>query len=558
MADATETIITVKADTKPAEASFDELGEKAIGIVKNIGAGFAAYLSAKAFISGLQSAVTAAMEAERATRGFNSALAMTGQFTQDASDAFNDYATELEKTTGISDDLIVSNAALLVSIGKLSGDGLQRATKAALDLSAGMQIDVGTAFDIVTKATQGNVTALSKYGLEVSKSATDSQKFADALGFIETRFGGLSAAATKTFEGALTKVKNGFGDIEEKIGTVITSDKTVIAFLSTLGDLFYDIAAQISQSNINLGSFINILLTVSKYAVSVLVTPIEFAIRAAINGLFRFPDLFLQVFRQIAGTIDFALGTDIEQKIFDLSYAIEDIRASATEPIKEGEMWTQQFSRTVDELQEKMNKLASTMQVTLPRAAKTGGDGATKPLDDMESKAKQLGATFTNSLVNVISQGVQHIGKRLLEGRDIFGGLLAVILNTFGDMAIQLGTMFIGIGIAVESLKVLTGFAAVAAGIGLVLVGTIMKGFAAGSSAAMAPVSNANASAADAVVAAGDVYQETQEEERQTPQTGVQVIVQGNIFDNRETGLQIAQIINDSFDLEGTLIRATV
>jgi hypothetical protein len=48
----------------------------------------------------------------------------------------------------------------------------------------------------------------------------------------------------------------------------------------------------------------------------------------------------------------------------------------------------------------------------------------------------------------------------------------------------------------------------------------------------------------------------TAEQERMAAQTGVQVIVQGNIFDSRETGLQIAQIINDSFDLNGTIIRS--
>jgi hypothetical protein len=50
--------------------------------------------------------------------------------------------------------------------------------------------------------------------------------------------------------------------------------------------------------------------------------------------------------------------------------------------------------------------------------------------------------------------------------------------------------------------------------------------------------------------------EQTPEQERAAAQTGVQVVVQGNIFDSRETGLQIAQIINDSFDLNGTIIRA--
>jgi hypothetical protein len=173
----------------------------------------------------------------------------------------------------------------------------------------------------------------------------------------------------------------------------------------------------------------------------------------------------------------------------------------------------------------------------------------------MEQQSRQLGTTFSNSLTQVIVRGIDHIAQKIIKGEDIFGGLLAVILNTFGDMAIQLGTMFIGIGIAVDALKSLTGFAAIAAGVGLIAVGSIMKALAGGGGAVNAP--NPNAAAADAVIASGDIYQEqTKEEERVKQQTGVQVVVQGNIFDSRETGLQIAQIINDSFDLNGTIIRA--
>lgn len=202
-----------------------------------------------------------------------------------------------------------------------------------------------------------------------------------------------------------------------------------------------------------------------------------------------------------------------------------------------------------DRMTESTKKLAEELRTKFMDAAKLSIEAE----KEMDQQARTLGTTFKNALVNVIARGVDHIAQKLVKGEDIFGGLLSVVLMTFGEMAQQIGSTMIGIGIAIESLKFLNGFQAIAAGIGLVLIGGIMKALAGGGGGA---IGNPNAAAADAVVASGDVYQQTKEEERATPQTGVQVIVQGNVFDSRETGLQIAQIINDSFDLNGTIIRS--
>ena len=97
------------------------------------------------------------------------------------------------------------------------------------------------------------------------------------------------------------------------------------------------------------------------------------------------------------------------------------------------------------------------------------------------------------------------------------------------------------------------------AGAALVVLGGVLQALGAGGSTPAAPSSGgAGSVSTGGVTNSSPMMEQTPEAERAKAQTGVQVVVQGNIFDSRETGLQIAQIINDSFDLNGTIVRANV
>ena len=157
------------------------------------------------------------------------------------------------------------------------------------------------------------------------------------------------------------------------------------------------------------------------------------------------------------------------------------------------------------------------------------------------------------AIVNSISQSIQLLVKNIMTGKNAFAGFVSMVAGLMGELAIQLGTTFIATGLAIDATKGLVGGAAVAAGIGLIAVGAILKGLAGGGG------SESSAGGGGGGFSSGfgsPDMQLTQEQERVTPQTGVQVVVNGNIFDNKESALQIAQLLNDSFDLSGTLVRA--
>lgn len=569
MADAPETIIRVNADTKAAEESFDALGERLNSIGKKASAALAGYFSFKTLVAGFEKAVESAMEAEKAVRQFNSALIATGTYTEAAAAGFENYADALERTTGVSAELILNNAALLVSIGKLQGEGLKRATQAALDLARGMQIDVGSAFDIVTKASQGNVMALTRYGLQVSKAQSDTERFGSALDFIESRFGGLSKGSINTFEGALAKVRNGFNDVFESAGKLLTKDPKFIAGLSVLGDLFYRLSASISASNINLGKFMDLAFQIGKFLTDYLIRPLELIARILVNNMLMLPRIMLEVYTSLAGGFDKILGTDLQSKIEPLKNAIASIQEFATAPlIGDEQLITTRLSKGIDDTKIKIDELAAKIKNEMPNAVSQGAiasesaweqfsAGFTEGLKGIAGDLKSLGKAVSNTFVNGFTNAFAAMGKALVSGGDAFGEFGRQALSTLGAVAIQIGQMLILAGLG---FSVIPGFqksfGAVIAGAALIVLGGVLQGLGAGGGTPAAAGAGAGTVGAGGTTGPNPMTEPTPEDQRAAAQTGVQVIVQGNIFDSRETGLQIAQIINDSFDLNGTIIRA--
>lgn len=172
----------------------------------------------------------------------------------------------------------------------------------------------------------------------------------------------------------------------------------------------------------------------------------------------------------------------------------------------------------------------------------------------MAETGKQLANQLRSGLVGVISNSIQTVVKNLMAGRNAFAGFVSVVANLMGDLAIQMGATLIFAGLGIEALKSLGGAAAIAAGAGLIAIGTILKALSGGGGSG--DVGGAQGSYTNPTYTADSGFGPASQEERNTPQTGVQVIVQGNILNSRDSALEIANVLNDAFDMSGTIVRA--
>jgi hypothetical protein len=165
--------------------------------------------------------------------------------------------------------------------------------------------------------------------------------------------------------------------------------------------------------------------------------------------------------------------------------------------------------------------------------------------------SKTLTATLKSGLVNGIVSATQSLVIGLRKGSAGFADFAKTIISIAGDIAIQMGTVLLGIGIGMQSLKSLKGGEAIAAGLGLIVLGTLLKSIFGGGGESAAPSGGGVAGSTAPGVSEATQLQPA---EPALPTTNVSINVQGNILDRRETGLELANIINETFDSNGIVI----
>lgn len=577
--------------------SFSGFGTGLESKVKQIGAAIAAAFTVNTIKNFFVDSARAAAEAERATNALSVSLAQIGKFTPEAVNSFSEYAAELQRTTGIEDDLIKQNAALLVSLGGLSGQGLNTATKAALDLSQALQIDVGTAFNLVGKASAGSTELLGRYGIRLDESIPKNERFAALLDLIQKRFGGLAETRLNTFEGALQNLGNAFGEIRESVGGFITQSPIFRAVINELSKFLFELSTSIGSIATRGDIFGGLIKGALNFAVIIndfVIRPIELffnliktgtlTVKLAFDGLVvavvkvassilnGFRDTFLGI-AQIAGTFNEDLGNRLQSGILSISEKF-------TVPL-EGELnkTKEIFGNTFESLSESANTAFDTniadstgkltqRLIEAANAAKAGSANiknaivpALKEIDDeFKKRSDSINKTFSQQLVQGISRGAQFIGESLARGTFSFKDFSNTVLSIIGDTAIQLGNLLIAAGIGVnslaQSLASFNGAAAIAAGAALVVIGSAIKSLSTSSSAAAAGIPGAIGSApttSDPVELEPTTQEQLQQREANQQIT---VQIQGNVFDSDETGLRIVDILNKEFDKGGSVIRS--
>ncbi|MCJ7643332.1 MAG: hypothetical protein MUP28_02495 [Candidatus Aminicenantes bacterium] len=102
-----------------------------------------------------------------------------------------------------------------------------------MGLASTMGIDLHSATMMVTKAMEGNYTALGRVGIRVSENLTGEQKQASLLDQLIQLYG-RSTAETGTFGGALKQLANSWDEVQETVGGAIVKNES---FKNAIKDL---------------------------------------------------------------------------------------------------------------------------------------------------------------------------------------------------------------------------------------------------------------------------------------------------------------------------------
>lgn len=200
----------------------------AFGLVKD-----AAQFLGDQLLKGGESAIAQ----EKALTRLANSLALTGQYSTAAQADLQKFADTMEAETGIADDVVASNLAVLSSITRLSSEGLKQAQKAAIDFSAAMGIDLESATRLVAKGVEGNVEAFKRYGITVTEGASKSENLTNILKALASTQGA-AAGATQTFDGLLKQVHNSFGNYFEELSNAVVQNEAFKSVLSEVAKIF--------------------------------------------------------------------------------------------------------------------------------------------------------------------------------------------------------------------------------------------------------------------------------------------------------------------------------
>lgn len=548
--------------------------------------------------------IDAAIEQENAINRFNQALARSGQFSQQFTEDFQDYVGSLQASTKFTDEAILSNAALLQTMGRLTQEQLKPATQAAIDLASAYGIGLEQAFEIVGKAANGQTMSLKKLGIEVTKGATDAQTFANALALIQQRIGGAATSEVNSFAGAVALASNAFGEILESVGNFIVKSPAVIGIIKGIGDVFNNIASAISKNN-SIDSFItsgaNALIVIANAVNDYLIKPIVLfgeignaVFQSVLGGLTVINQAFGLIYfsitkilskvgvvseeaAAIAGQNLDSLTNKVTEQANNTKKAFEDIGTSTFgeaigNQIRTVDLALQQSlvsksnlslldNQEIINVREKNAEYEKLIQNLLGVgfAMEELRNKSLTELKAIESSVTQVATAFKSALVSGISNGVQTMVKSMAAGKFSFQAFGNMILGIIGNMAIQIGTTLVGIGIGIEALKTsllgLTGGPAIAAGIALIAIGALLTSLSSGG-AETANVQPGGGVASGGGVAAVAPTEVAGEQERQAPKTQVVVNVEGNVFNGREQAQFIAENLQEYFDTNnGLLVR---
>jgi hypothetical protein len=187
----------------------------------------------------------------------------------------------------------------------------------------------------------------------------------------------------------------------------------------------------------------------------------------------------------------------------------------------------------------------------------------TTAFQDAANKIQVSAASLAKQINQTIGVGVANsfvaFGQELASGQNAAIAFGRAILGVFADILIQIGTQLLAVGLGMSAVPVLFGAqgpAALALGAGMLVAGGALKALAGPGGAS----AGGGAPGGGVAVGGTPVGPESQDlatnvpEETQSAGTTVQVNVQGNVFDRRETGLYIAEVVRESFETEGVKV----
>jgi len=512
-------------------------------------------------------AIEASARQQTAINNLEASLARIGEFSSETSRDLQDFASELQKVSTIGDEAAIEQLAFAQGLGA-TAEQSKKIVSAAADLSAALNIDLNSATRNVARTLGGFAGELGEVIPELKNLTAEQLRSGAAIDLLAGKFQGLATAQINTFDGSIAQLQNTFGDLLESVGDFITKSPEITASIKfitseiaratkgiqSLGEsgLAKTIVSNLIQVGLGVNDFVIRPLITLKRIGELVFDSIVVGGKAIVAG-----------FGQIAGAGAkllelFGQGGGVSEALTNFKEATNEVFVDGAEDLNEsiGKIFDpQEFANSSEEF---LTNLSNTVNQAKP-LTEALKNNTKSDLGETAKSVKKASTNIFNSLKNGLvgglSNSIQKLATNLAQGKSLFDDFGKFILGTIGDMAIQVGNATLATGLALKSFGDLTGTSALIAGAGLIAVGSLLKALSGGSGGTGAAASPAGATAAGGAQAGAESAITEEPEEREEPDTRVNLVVNGNINGTEEEAKRLVDILNEGFDKQGLVLR---
>ena len=182
---------------------------------------------------------------------------------------------------------------------------------------------------------------------------------------------------------------------------------------------------------------------------------------------------------------------------------------------------------------------------------------ATRNNSSLSKQFKDLGETIFTSVGSRVGSAFQAFGSALRKGEDAGQAFVNVMGKQIADIASQIGNFFIQAGIARIAASYgadTTGYVMVGAGAALNIIGGLISASIGSGGGGAGSADTGGGTAATPATATTELAPAQKAE----PNTNVQLIVQGSIYDSDETSSRLFDLLNTGFDKKGLVLQKGV
>ena len=250
MAEITEELrVLVTAEVEKAVRnlkSVDKQTDNTTKMFEKLGKSIASAMSVKAMISFASKSYEAFRTQKEAVSVLESVLKSTGATAWTSSEQLQEMATSLQNITNYGDETILSMHQVLLGFKNIKGDNFEHATKAILDMSTVMKMDLSSAAQVVGKALDDPINGLdslrrqgfffTEQQKKMLQSMVESGDIMGAQKIILEELDGSYGGAAKSAADMVTQIKNSIGDLYEGYGQIFAKIGEKSGILKTFSD----------------------------------------------------------------------------------------------------------------------------------------------------------------------------------------------------------------------------------------------------------------------------------------------------------------------------------